>query len=66
MTDTYQVEIIHEDVRREVENYVNQAKALGITFGSGYSDFSAYVQLIGTIAQIEHNKQVKWRVKNDD
>lgn len=60
---TYNIKLNHEDIRREIENYINQAKALGITVGHGYGDLSAYVQLIQTVAQIEHNKQVKYDVK---
>lgn len=58
---TYNIKLNHEDIRREIENYINQAKALGIKIG-GYGDLTAYVQLIQTVAQIEHNKQVEYKV----
>lgn len=65
MTETvfYDVHLNHEDIRRELENYMNQAKALGMSTGSGYGDFPAYVQLISVIAQIETNNQRKWKVE---
>ena len=61
MTETYTIELIHEDIRREAENYMNQAKALGIK-KDGFGDLQAYVQLISIIAQIEHNNRVRRKV----
>lgn len=58
--ETYKIELNHEDIRREMDNYINHAKALGLKIGGGYGEFSAYVQLIQTVTQIEHNKQVEW------
>lgn len=61
---TYTIELRHEDIRREAENYINQAKALGFKINGGFGDLNSYVQLIAIIAQIEHNNRVE-RVVND-
>ena len=57
------VELKHEDIRREAENYINQVKALGIEIGGGFGDLSSYVQLIATVAQIEHNNRLQREVE---
>ena len=62
---TYNIILKHIDIRREVVNYIDQAKALGIEIG-GYGDFTAYVQLVQTVAQIEHNKQVEYKVREGE
>ena len=60
---TYTIELKHEDIRREAENYINQVKALGIEIGGGFGDLSSYVQLIATVAQIEHNNRLQREVE---
>ena len=60
---SYEVKLKHEDIRREVENYMNQAKALGFKI-EGYGSLQSYVSLISVVAQIETNNQRKWSYKD--
>ena len=57
--ESYEVKLVHEDSRREIENYINQAKALGFNV-EGYGNLQGYVSLISVVAQIETNNQRKW------
>ena len=59
--DEYMIVLNHEEIRREIDNYINHAKALGFKT-EGYSLIGVYAQLVATVAQIEHNNQVKRRV----
>ena len=59
--DEYMIVLNHEEIRREIDNYINHAKALGFKI-EGYGSIAAYTQLVATVAQIEHNNQVKRRV----
>ena len=61
---TYKIHIDHVELRREVDNYLNHAKANGFDF-KGYGALSSYVQLVELVMRIEFEKQYTREVKND-
>ena len=60
--EEYMIVLNHEEIRREIDNYINHAKALGFKI-EGYGSIAAYTQLVATVAQIEHNNQTRRRVE---
>ena len=49
--------INHEEIRREMDNYINHAKANGFKL-EGYGTFQAYAHLLHEVFAIEyHNRK---------
>ena len=49
----------HETIRREMDNYINHAKANGVKI-SHYGDFQGYCNLLNQVINIEYaNKKIE-------
>lgn len=61
---TYKIKINHEELRREMDNYINHAEAKGFKL-DGYAGLQGYCHLLDIVMRIEFEKQYTREVKND-